>query len=89
MRMITPTEVRPHHIDGSPHRFYAFANGKFQVGDEIGGIESYGARDGLYEMATLTPNGDTVDVVGYLDEEQVQRELERREDEPAGMLHEY
>jgi len=95
MRMITPTEVRPHHIDGSPHRFYAWANGntaslvRFLLPDAIAPIGSYGAEDGLYEIATITPDGAWVDVVGYLDETGVQRELERRQDEPAGMVYEY
>jgi hypothetical protein len=82
MRMITPTEVRPHLYDGSTHRLYAFANGNtaslIQLHDASG-----------YEMATILPNEDIVDVVDGLDEEQVQRELERREDEPAGMRYEY
>jgi hypothetical protein len=93
MRMITPTAVRPHHIDGSPHRFYAWANGNTASLVRFGApgcrAGSYGAEDGLYEMATLTPDGAWVDVVGYLDETGVQRELERRQDEPAGMVYEY
>ena len=92
MRIITPTEVRPHKIDGTPHRLYAWANGNTASLVRFldpGGMCSQGARGGLYEIATMTPDGGTVDVVGYLDETGVQRELERRQDEPAGMVYEY
>ena len=89
--MITPTEVRPHPIDGSPHRLYRFENGNTASLVRFfdpGGMCSYGAREGLYEIATLTPDDKVVDVVGYLDETGVQRELERRQAEPAGMVYE-
>ena len=91
MQIITPTEVTPHHIDGSPHRYYRFENGNTAslVRFLINGMASYGAEDGLYEMATFTPGGDVVDVVGYLDEEGVQRELERRQAEPSDMTHDH
>ena len=90
--MITPTLTKPHHIDGSPHRLYEFENGntaslvRFFLNDSI---ESYGAREGLYEICTITPNGDYVDMVGFLDEDDVMRELERRQAEPSGMVYEY
>ena len=94
--MITPTYTKPHHVDGSPHRFYEFENGntasliRFIQGDDYAtGIESYGAREGLYEICTITPNGDYVDMVGFLDEDGVMREQERRQAEPAGMVYEY
>ena len=94
--MITPTLTKPHHIDGSPHRFYEFENGntislvRFIKGDDYArGIESYGAREGLYEMCTITPDGRYVDVKGWLDEDDVMRELERRQAEPRGMVYEY
>ena len=89
--IITPTEVHPHPIDGSPHRLYRFENGNTASLVRFfdpGGMCSYGAREGLYEIATLTPDDKVVDVVGYLDETGVQRELERRQDEPAGMVYE-
>lgn len=88
--MFRPSETRPHHVDGSPHRLYAWENGntaslvRFILGDNLA---SYGARDGLYEMATLLPNGDVVDVVGWLTEDDVMRELERRQAEPSGMVY--
>ena len=89
--IITPTEVHPHLIDGSPHRLYRFENGNtaslIRFLDPEG-IDSLGARDGLYEIATITPDDKVVDVVGYLDETGVQRELERRQAEPAGMVYE-
>ena len=89
--IITPTEVHPHPIDGSPHRLYRFENGNTASLVRFfdpGGMCSYGAREGLYEIATLTPDDELVDVVGYLDETGVQRELERRQAEPAGMVYE-
>ena len=89
--IITPTEVHPHPIDGSPHRLYRFENGNTASLVRFfapGGMCSYGAREGLYEIATLTPDDKVVDVVGYLDETGVQRELERRQAEPAGMVYE-
>ena len=89
--IITPTEVHPHPIDGSPHRLYRFENGNTASLVRFfdpGGMCSYGAREGLYEIATLTRDDKVVDVVGYLDETGVQRELERRQDEPAGMVYE-
>ena len=89
--IITPTEVHPHPIDGSPHRLYRFENGNTASLVRFfdpGGMCSYGAREGLYEIATITPDDELVDVVGYLDETGVQRELERRQAEPAGMVYE-
>ena len=82
--IITPTEVRPHKIDGSPHRLYRFENGNTASLVRFvdpSGMCSYGAREGLYEIATITPDDKVVDVVGYLDETGVQRELERRQKE--------
>ena len=90
--IITPTEVHPHPIDGSPHRLYRFENGNtaslVRFFDPETFFGSYGFGSDLYEIATLTPNGKVVDVVGYLDETGVQRELERRQAEPAGMVYE-
>ena len=90
--MITPTEVHPHLIDGSPHRLYRFENGNTASLVRFldpGGMGSYGAREGLYEMCTITPDGRYVDVKGWLDEDDVMRELERRQAEPRGMVYEY
>lgn len=77
--MITPTEIRQHHIDGSTWRLYRFENGNTASLVRFEG--SYGFKQGLYEMATITPDGDIIDVVGYLDEDKVMQELERREQE--------
>ena len=81
--MITPTEIRKHPVDGSTWRLYLFENGNtaslVRCVDEKW-LSSYGAREGLYEMATITPTGDIIDVVGYLDEDAVVKELERRRD---------
>ena len=80
--MITPTEIRK-HPDGRVQRLYRFENGNtaslIRYVDEKG-CSSYGAREGLYEMATITLSGQVVDVVGYLDEDAVMKELERRRD---------
>ena len=79
--MITPTEIRKHPMDGSTWRLYQFENGN--TASLVRFISekwhcSWGAREGLYEMATITPTGDIIDVVGYLDEDAVMKELERR-----------
>ena len=90
--MITPTEVRPHPIDGSPHRLYRFENGNTASLVRFfdpGGMCSYGAREGLHEIATITPDDKVVDVVGYLDETGVQRELERRQNAPPTIVEHY
>lgn len=88
--MITPSETHPHLADGSPHRLYKFENGNtaslVRFGNRGWQAGSMGFEDGLYEIATITPNGDVVDVVGYLDEDDVMRELERRQAESAGMI---
>ena len=80
--MITPTEIRK-HPDGHVQRLYRFENGNtaslIRYVDEKW-FSSYGAREGLYEMATITLSGQVVDVVGYLDEDAVMKELERRRD---------
>ena len=76
--MITPTEIRKHPVDGSTWRLYLFENGN--TASLVRFYGSYGFEDGQWEMATITPTGDVVDVVGWLDEDAVMKELERRQD---------
>ena len=83
-------EERPHYIGDGVQRLYRFPNGygASVVRFTINGIPvSYGAEDGLWELAVLKWNENsfsityetsiTDDVIGHLSEDEVQSTLEK------------
>jgi len=97
METIQPAITKPHPVGNGEQRIYRFDNGygasvvRFNFG--FGG--SYGGEAGLWELAVLrfqdgsdkyeltydTPITD--DVIGHLDEDEVQEHLRRIRDLPA------
>ena len=93
---IEPISEKPHAIGNGTQRLYRFDNG---YGDSVvqfmfgGGAGSYGASAGLWELAVLRWSGEhfeltydtpiTRDVLGHLDEDEVQDYLRQIRDLPA------
>lgn len=102
--VIEPTETKEHPVGSGQQRIYRFDNGygasavrfTFNTG-HIGlsglTVGSYGADQGLWELAVIRFTGDewditydtpiTDDVIGWLGEEQVQDYLRQIRDLPA------
>ena len=92
--VIQPTVERPHGFDGT-QRLYRFENGygASVVRFQYKGSGSYGAGEGLWEMAVIhydgqkfelvydTPVAD--DVIGWLDEPEIQEKLRQIRDLPV------
>lgn len=93
--VIQPTVVKPHAIAGGAQRMYRFPNGygASVVRFQWMGSGSYGAAEGLWEMAVIHYDGDdfelvydtpvTEDVIGWLDEDGIQEKLRQIRDLPA------
>jgi len=92
--LIQPTIERPHAIGGT-QRMYRFDNGygASVVQFQFGNSGSYGANQGLWELAVIHYDGDDFklvydtpvaeDVVGWLDEDAIQAHLRQIRDLPA------
>lgn len=95
---ITPLIEKPHLAGSGTQKLYRFDNGygasvvRFTLLGGLGG--SYGASEGLWEMAVLQWKGDddyeltydtpiTEDVIGWLSDEEVEEKLRAIRDLPA------
>jgi len=97
--MITPDVTRPHPHGTGTQRIYRFDNGygaSVVLYSFAPGVGSYGAEQGLWELAVVRFTGDgldqfkvtyetpvTNDVIGWLDEDEVQEKLQQIRDLPS------